>query len=118
MLIVSRRAKQRLFLGQIATILVDEARGRQTRLRIEAPRELLIEASSLAQSIEERIAGWPHAAPRHEITLVRRAGEGILLGDAIAVWVTRIRKGTVRLAIVAPRELRIRREEEGATPRW
>ena len=45
------------------------------------------------------------------LTISRRAGERILIGDDIVVEVVEISGGTVRLGISAPKELRISREE-------
>ena len=45
------------------------------------------------------------------LRITRRAGERIMLGDDVVVEVVEIRGGTVRLAIEAPRSLRIYREE-------
>ena len=45
------------------------------------------------------------------LVLSRRAGEAILIGDSIEILVTEIRGQQVRLAISAPAELRILRDE-------
>jgi carbon storage regulator len=45
------------------------------------------------------------------LRITRRAGERIMLGDDVVIEVVEIRGGTVRLAIEAPRSLRIYREE-------
>jgi carbon storage regulator len=45
------------------------------------------------------------------LTISRRAGERILIGDDIVIEVVETSGGNVRLGITAPRELRIYREE-------
>jgi carbon storage regulator len=45
------------------------------------------------------------------LVLSRRRGQSIRIGPDIVVSVTRIRGGNVGLAIVAPREVRIVRDE-------
>jgi carbon storage regulator len=45
------------------------------------------------------------------LTISRRAGERILIGDDVVVEVIEVSGGTVRLGITAPRERRIYREE-------
>tara|TARA_R110000744_G_scaffold3823_2_gene14128 strand:+ start:1095 stop:1280 length:186 start_codon:yes stop_codon:yes gene_type:complete len=45
------------------------------------------------------------------LTLTRRKGERIMIGDDIVVTVTDIDRSTVRLDIDAPRDVRILREE-------
>ncbi len=45
------------------------------------------------------------------LTISRRTGERILIGDGIVVEVVEVSGGTVRLGITAPRDQRIYREE-------
>lgn len=45
------------------------------------------------------------------LTISRRAGERILIGDDIVVEIVDVSGGTVRLGITAPKEQRIYREE-------
>ena len=45
------------------------------------------------------------------LTISRRQGERILIGDDIVVEVVEVSGGSVRLGITAPREQRIYREE-------
>ncbi|MFO0946117.1 MAG: carbon storage regulator CsrA [Planctomycetota bacterium] len=45
------------------------------------------------------------------LVLTRKAGEAIYLGDNIKVTMVRVRGGQVRIAIDAPKEVRIDREE-------
>jgi carbon storage regulator len=45
------------------------------------------------------------------LTISRRVGERILIGDGIVIEVVEVSGGTVRLGITAPREQRIFREE-------
>jgi len=45
------------------------------------------------------------------LTLTRKVGETIRIGDDIEVVVKEIRKNQVRIGIVAPREVKIYREE-------
>lgn len=45
------------------------------------------------------------------LTISRRVGERILIGDDIVVEVVEVSGGSVRLGITAPREQRIYREE-------
>lgn len=45
------------------------------------------------------------------LTISRRQGERILIGDDIVVEVVEVSGGSVRLGITAPRERRIYREE-------
>jgi carbon storage regulator CsrA len=45
------------------------------------------------------------------LVLTRRPGDSLMIGDDVEVYLARIDRGTVRLAIRAPRELRIRRGE-------
>jgi len=45
------------------------------------------------------------------LVLTRRLGESIRIGDEIAVRVVEIQNGSVRLAIEAPREIPVHREE-------
>lgn len=45
------------------------------------------------------------------LTLTRKVGEAIRIGDDIAIIVKEIRKNQVRISIVAPRDIRIYREE-------
>lgn len=45
------------------------------------------------------------------LVLGRKVGETILIGDDIAVTVTEVTSGTVHLAITAPRDVKIVREE-------
>ncbi|HKZ15601.1 MAG TPA: carbon storage regulator CsrA [Solirubrobacterales bacterium] len=45
------------------------------------------------------------------LTISRRQGERILIGDDIVVEIVEVSGGTVRLGITAPREQRIYREE-------
>ena len=53
------------------------------------------------------------------LTLTRKVGEAIRIGDDIAIVVKEIRKNQVRISIVAPREVKIYREEvyDKSTPR-
>jgi carbon storage regulator len=50
------------------------------------------------------------------LILTRRPGESIRIGDNITVTVTKIGRGQVGLAIDAPRETKILREELVGTP--
>jgi carbon storage regulator len=45
------------------------------------------------------------------LTISRRQGERILIGDGIVVEVVEVSGGTVRIGITAPKEQRIYREE-------
>ena len=45
------------------------------------------------------------------LTLTRKVGESIRIGDNIQIVVKEIRKNQVRIGIVAPREVKIFREE-------
>jgi len=45
------------------------------------------------------------------LTLTRKVGETIRIGDDIEVVVKEVRKNQVRIGIVAPRETKIYREE-------
>ncbi|MGC3970832.1 MAG: carbon storage regulator [Pirellulales bacterium] len=45
------------------------------------------------------------------LMLSRKTNESILIGDDIRVVITRIGRGRVQVAIDAPRDVRIRREE-------
>jgi carbon storage regulator len=45
------------------------------------------------------------------LVLTRRLGESIRIGDEIAVRVVDIQNGSVRIAIEAPREIPVHREE-------
>lgn len=45
------------------------------------------------------------------LTLTRKVGEAIRIGDDVAIIVKEIRKNQVRISIVAPREIKIYREE-------
>ncbi|MGH2937045.1 MAG: carbon storage regulator CsrA [Solirubrobacterales bacterium] len=45
------------------------------------------------------------------LTISRRQGERILIGDDVVVEIVEVSGGTVRLGITAPREQRIYREE-------
>ncbi|HEY2477626.1 MAG TPA: carbon storage regulator CsrA [Solirubrobacterales bacterium] len=45
------------------------------------------------------------------LTISRRTGERILIGDGIVIEVVEVSGGSVRLGITAPREQRIFREE-------
>lgn len=45
------------------------------------------------------------------LTLTRKVGESIRIGDNIEIVVKEIRKNQVRIGIVAPREVKIFREE-------
>lgn len=45
------------------------------------------------------------------LTISRRQGERILIGDDIVVEIVEVSGGTVRLGITAPKERRIYREE-------
>lgn len=61
---------------------------------------------------------------RGTLVISRRVGETLHLGDHITVQVTAVRGGQVRLAVCAPREVRVLREEllhaaqNDATPPW
>ncbi len=45
------------------------------------------------------------------LVLARRVDERILIGDDIEVIVVEIEKGKVRLGIIAPREIKVLRDE-------
>lgn len=45
------------------------------------------------------------------LVLTRRAGEALFVGENVKVTMVRVRGGQVRLAIEAPPEVRVRREE-------
>ena len=45
------------------------------------------------------------------LSLTRRVGESILIGDHIKVMVTQIKGGEVRIVISAPYDVRVDREE-------
>lgn len=45
------------------------------------------------------------------LTLTRKVGESIRIGDEIQIVVKEIRRNHVRIGIVAPREIKIWREE-------
>jgi carbon storage regulator len=45
------------------------------------------------------------------LTISRRVGERILIGDGIVIEVVEVSGGSIRLGITAPKELRIYREE-------
>jgi carbon storage regulator len=45
------------------------------------------------------------------LTLTRKVGESIRIGDDVQVVVKEIRRGHVRIGILAPREIKIYREE-------
>ncbi|MBH23245.1 MAG: carbon storage regulator [Myxococcales bacterium] len=45
------------------------------------------------------------------LTLTRKIGESIRIGDEIQIVVKEIRKNQVRIGIIAPREIKIYREE-------
>lgn len=110
MLIVSRRLRQCLHLGHVATITVDEARRGLARLRVEGSRALLRTATVVTRSGQlVRPREDESTAAGDERSLACRPGEGFRLAGGIEVTVTKIRKGTVRLAVRAPTALSIRR---------
>lgn len=45
------------------------------------------------------------------LTLTRKVGESIRIGDDVQIIVKEIRKNQVRIGIIAPREVKIYREE-------
>ena len=45
------------------------------------------------------------------LVIARKLGERIQIGDSITVVVTRLKKGTVRIGVEAPRDVPIRRAE-------
>ena len=45
------------------------------------------------------------------LILTRREGESIMIGDSIEVCITRIENDSVKIGIVAPRELPVFRDE-------
>ena len=45
------------------------------------------------------------------LVVTRKSGEGVMIGDEIEIWVNRIEGDFVKLAIRAPRELGIYRNE-------
>ena len=45
------------------------------------------------------------------LVLTRKVGERIVIGENITVTVVEIQKGRVRLAVSAPREISVHREE-------
>ena len=45
------------------------------------------------------------------LTLTRKVGESIMIGDDIEIVVKEIRRNQVRIGIIAPREVPIYREE-------
>ena len=47
----------------------------------------------------------------HMLLLTRKEGESIVIGDGIKVTINRIEGNRVRLAIVAPKEVTVDREE-------
>ncbi len=45
------------------------------------------------------------------LTLQRKEGESIMIGDFIKITIVHIRQGSVRLGIEAPRDVPVHREE-------
>src|SRR5260370_42689586 len=52
------------------------------------------------------------ATENNMLVLTRKLGESIHIGDGVVVTVLDVRPGRIRLAIVAPLSVRIRREEQ------
>ena len=51
------------------------------------------------------------------LVLSRKQGERIILANSIVVTVLKVERGTVRLGIAAPADVRVFREEVAARPR-
>lgn len=57
MLVISRKADQRILIGDNVVITVIQVRGNQVRIRIEAPKEIHVLRAELAVAITELSTG-------------------------------------------------------------
>ena len=113
MLLLERRRGESVAIGDAVEVEVREIGRSAIQLAIRAPRELLV----LRGEVTDRGISPPlaHARSAPLMLLVRRRlGESLRIGPEIEVTPLRIRSSHVRLAILAPQNMRIRRSGAGA----
>jgi carbon storage regulator len=121
-LVLARRLNQVIVIGPEVELQVVGLKVNAVRLMFTAPlstpihRLEVFEASQAARRAETSDAPAAMDAPsppkgRGKLVLTRRVGEKVMIGDEIHVEVAEIRGGTVRLRVIAPREIAVDRQE-------
>ncbi len=124
-LVLTRHVEQSIMIGDDIAVEVVDVRASAVRLRVVAPREVPVHRREVFDAIRTapRAEPAPARADRPEpaphrgtgggggLVLTRHAEQSIMIGDDIEVEVVGMKGGTVRLRILAPREVAVHRLE-------
>ena len=115
-LVLTRRVAQSIMIGDDIALEVVDVRPSVVRLRVVAPREVPVHRREIFDAIQSAPrVGRPASAPSNRggggLVLTRHAEQSIMIGEEVEVIVVGIKSGTVRLRIVAPREVAVHRLE-------
>lgn len=126
-LVLARQLGESIMIGDSVLVEVLGLKSNAVRLRVVAPRSIAVHRREVFDAI--RLAPDPEgsrssageslavltgpavATTDGGLVLTRRAGQTIMIGDAVAIDVVEARPGTVRLRVIAPREVRVHRRE-------
>jgi carbon storage regulator len=121
-LVISRRQKESIVIGDVIEVTVEEIRGDKVRLKIFAPKDMTVHRGDV--EIAFRREPLPTSLPIEKVVgpglepyqwggliLSRRKNESIVINGNITVVVVEIRADRVRLGIESPEEIPPHRRE-------
>ena len=107
MLVLARGLKETVFIGDDISIEVISFKGKSTRFKISAPRNIKI----LRAEIPRFSGSITESDEITSLVLSRKVNQEILIGDNISIKVIKRKGRVVRFGISAPIDVRILRHE-------
>lgn len=117
MLVLTRRVGETLMIGDNVTVTVLDVKGGEAHIEIVAPKDVPVDREEVRarKRTDDEFVIKP-ALDRNNnelghLQIARRPGQRFLIGDKIAVTVTKINGRQVHIGVDAPMDVPVHREE-------